>query len=562
MKTAIILGGGVAGLSAAHELVKRGFKVKVYETKSILGGKARSFDVPDSNLPGFKPLPGEHGFRFFPKFYKHVTATMKEIPFKNKTVYDNLVDTTEIKIARYGKKSFLLPASLPTSLSEIKKYIERNSGVELGLSNEEKDYFANRIWQLMSSCFERRKNEYERVGWWEFVEADRFSEAYKTFCAKGLTRTLVAARAEDISTKTGGDILLQLTFDVLKPGKSSDRILNGPTNQVWIDPWVEFLKKKGVEFYVNSKVISFETDNFDLITSVNIKNTENQSIQNIKGDVYLSAMPVEVMANLLNDEMLHIDPTLEYLKELKTHVSWMSGLQLYLKEDVPLNHGHTIYIDTPWALTSISQAQFWKNYDWANHGDGTVKGILSIDISDWFSSDELTEKTAFDWLKEKDGEYVIVKKVWEQLQKSLNIDGEVVLRDDMLHSWNLDPAIATGIPPINIEPLLVNNKNTWPLRPFAYTDISNLFLASDYVKTNTDLATMEGANEAARRAVNAILSFTGVRAKRCKVWKLHEPWWLVFLRLHDRNRYNKGLPWNGKVPISVSKLTKILSYFS
>jgi uncharacterized protein with NAD-binding domain and iron-sulfur cluster len=35
--------------------------------------------------------------------------------------------------------------------------------------------------------------------------------------------------------------------------------------------------------------------------------------------------------------------------------------------------------------------------------------------------------------------------------------------------------------------------------------IPNLFLASDYVRTHTDLATMEGANEAARRAVNGLL---------------------------------------------------------
>ena len=48
-------------------------------------------------------------------------------------------------------------------------------------------------------------------------------------------------------------------------------------------------------------------------------------------------------------------------------------------------------------------------------------------------------------------------------------------------------------------------------------------LAADYVRTNTDLATMEGANEAARRAVNAILDAGGSRAPRCEVWPLREP---------------------------------------
>ena len=43
------------------------------------------------------------------------------------------------------------------------------------------------------------------------------------------------------------------------------------------------------------------------------------------------------------------------------------------------------------------------------------------------------------------------------------------------------------------------------------------------MRTNTDLATMEGANEAARRAVNAILDRTGSGATRCAIYTLPEP---------------------------------------
>ena len=44
--TVAILGGGVAGLSAAHELAERGFAVTVYESSARFGGKARSYGVP------------------------------------------------------------------------------------------------------------------------------------------------------------------------------------------------------------------------------------------------------------------------------------------------------------------------------------------------------------------------------------------------------------------------------------------------------------------------------------------------------------------------------------
>jgi hypothetical protein len=72
---------------------------------------------------------------------------------------------------------------------------------------------------------------------------------------------------------------------------------------------------------------------------------------------------------------------------------------------------------------------------------------------------------------------------------------------------------------INTEPLLINRPGTLRLRPEARTPISNMFLAADYVKTETNLACMEGANEAARHAVNAILEVSGSKHARCRTWR-------------------------------------------
>ena len=52
--TVAILGGGIGGLTAAHELTERGFDVRVFESKAIFGGKARS--IP---LAGLHTLPGD-----------------------------------------------------------------------------------------------------------------------------------------------------------------------------------------------------------------------------------------------------------------------------------------------------------------------------------------------------------------------------------------------------------------------------------------------------------------------------------------------------------------------
>lgn len=554
-KKVVILGGGVAGMSAAHELIERGFEVEVYEKHSIPGGKARSIPKPDSGTEGRPDLPGEHGFRFFPRFYTHITDTMSRIPYEDnkKGVLGNLVQTTRMLMARFGEPGLTLLPRFPKSLADLKVLIREVFDSDLGISEEGKDFFAERIWQLMTSCHPRRLAEYEKIGWWEYLEADRFSESYQTILAKGLTRTLVAAKAKEASTKTGGDIFLQLIFDMALPGPSSDQLLDGPTNDVWIDPWLEFLREKGVNYFLDTTVKSIQLKG-QQIDHVIIERDGVE--QTVRGDYYLSAVPVEVMAELLNDQMTKIDPTLNNLKKLKNDVAWMNGLQLYLKKDVPIVHGHAIYSDTPWALTSISQAQFWGDYDLSEYGDGQVNGIISIDISDWNTPGILEHgpdgehKTAKECTKQQ-----IVDEVWAQLKRSLNVEGKTVLKDENLHSWFLDPDIQKNphLDPEreslyeNEEPLLVNKINSWDLRPTAHTRIPNFYLASDYVRTFTDLATMEGANEAARRAVNCIIDAAEIDADYCRVWDLHEPDILHPFRKADLNRFNKGLPWNGEL---------------
>src|SRR5262245_48073528 len=125
----VILGGGVAGMSAAHELIERGFEVVVLEWGDIAGGKARSVPVTHEgeSTSGHQiahgttgsiehRLPGEHGFRFFPGFYKHVIDTMRRTPsFDGRNVADHLVPTTRLEFTQYDKPTFVVPAGFPLS---------------------------------------------------------------------------------------------------------------------------------------------------------------------------------------------------------------------------------------------------------------------------------------------------------------------------------------------------------------------------------------------------------------------------------------------------------------
>jgi uncharacterized protein with NAD-binding domain and iron-sulfur cluster len=551
----VILGGGVAGLSAAQELAERGFAVKVFEKRGVPGGKARSLLVPHTGTGGRLDLPGEHGFRFFPGFYRHLPNTMERIPFaKGKSCADNLVGTSDIEIPQVGKLPIVMPSHFPTSL-EAWILVFKDMTTDYGFWPGEQEYFAERVWQIVTSCQERRLDEYERLGWWEYTGAEGRSPAYRNFLVNGLTRSLNAAQAKVANTRTMGDIFVQLLLGMTTPGKTSDRVLNGPTNMVWIEPWVTYVTSLGVEYHLDTELENLICTDGQ-IQGVSLSRGGVSFEEH--ADYYLVAVPVEVMAGKLTPELLQADQTLEGIRNLKKDVQQMNGIQFYLTEDVELVRGHELYVDSDWALTSISQAQFWNHYPMSGFGDGQVQGILSVDISQWDvpGSFEFTQRKTADQCTHEE----IARETWHQLKKSLNRPGNQVLSDDILLRWFLDPDVVERRDPVrelDREPLLVNNVNTWQLRPNAHTLIPNLFLAADYVQTYTDLATMEGANEAARRATNCILEAAGSNQKLCELWKLHEPDLLFPWRENDQLRYDSGLPWDGSLDLG-QRLRRLL----
>src|SRR3954453_5032778 len=248
-RTVAVLGGGVGGLSAAHELAERGFAVTVLEARGAAGGKARS-TLKDG-------LPGEHGFRFFPGFYQHMPDTMKRIPAGAGSVFGHLVGAERILLAQAGgRNEILTTAHAPESLDDLavlsRFLLEVMTG--LGMTPADHAWLMDRLLTLLTSCDERRYEQWELESWWVYVKAEQRSEAFKKFLAEGLTRTLVAARAREISARTGGLILAQLVFDLTRAGSRADRVLDAPTNAAWIDPWVAHLRSLGVDLRLGSPV--------------------------------------------------------------------------------------------------------------------------------------------------------------------------------------------------------------------------------------------------------------------------------------------------------------------
>lgn len=526
-----ILGGGVAGLSAAHELAERGFRVSIYERHAIVGGKSRSMAVPGTAVGGRRGLPGEHGFRYFPRFYSHVTDTMSRIPFGRnpRGVLDNLVDTTRTAALFSGRPGFVNSARFPRDVADLKCVHQTLFRNGLSLHGADVSRLLRLLLRVSTSCDERRGTEIDALTWSMLTDARQGSAGYQLLT--GLTQLFVALRAEEISAKTTSLVLIRMIRDLGTPGGSADRVLNGPTSDVWLEPWREHLTRLGVEICCDAVVHSLHVEDGRIAGAV-IQQGDHK--KTIAADYFICALPVEVAAQLVTPELARLDAGLASLPMLRHHTRWMTGIQFFLRRPPDMVHGHSIHVDSPWALTSICSQQFWPASRLATYGDGCIGAVLTVDISDW-DKPGVCGKTAKQCSAEE-----IRDEVWRQLEDSCNVGGQHVLDVRERVAWYLDPALhpAQGdTPASNDEPVFVNGAGTWALRPTAATSLPNLLLAGDYVRTATDLACMEGANEAARRAVNEILRRAGSSAAPCRLFPFPELPLSSPLRALDALRY-------------------------
>jgi uncharacterized protein with NAD-binding domain and iron-sulfur cluster len=541
-QTIAVIGGGIGGLTTAHELAERGFDVSVYEANNRFGGKARSMPATD----GQKPLHGEHGFRFFPAFYRHVTDTMKRIPDGDRMVADNLVATEETLIARSGGPSHVASTRQPESVREWLRAMHPAFAEDLPSSDVR--FLMERLLYVLTACDERREEELDDVSWWDFIDAENRSPEFRDRVGYAV-QSLVALRPELGSARTIGTIYLQLLFGQLDPTKPAERILNGPTNAAWINPWVAHLESLGVEFHADTPARRLGFDGRQITDAVvSVAGGE----RTVEADQYVLAVPVEVAPEFVTPDMVRAAPELGRIEHLDT--AWMNGIQFYLREVVDLSRGHQIYADSPWALTSISQRQFWTDYDFDGRGPDQVEGVLSVIASDWDTPGPLHGKPAHECTREE-----IATEIWHQLREHLGDDAGPALTDDLLVDWFLDPALVETEDGVeNRSPLLVNTVGSLRNRPPAATSIENLTLAADYVRTNSDLASMESANEAGRRAANAILERTGSPARSVEIWTLDEPAVFEPAKRQDGLRYRLGLPHPAEVTQSMRSVTRQL----
>lgn len=566
-KRIAIFGAGMSGLVAAQELVERGFEVDVYEPLNAFGGKARSYGVPGTGFGGRKELPAEHGFRFFPGFYQHVTDTMRRIPAvgrKNgvlsalRSLDDLAGDEDGWGITYSGGQNESVKSLIrlrdfqrlpdPNKLGDPADLVKAIQTIFGGLARPttwnrtiELAWFAARVAAFVTACDERRKGPWDDLSWWKFMRADGRSTWFKDNLVKGTTMGLVAVKPEVCSVSSGGNIMDAFLWNLMGYDAGpltayALRFLDGPTTEVWIDPWITHLQAQGVRFHTGQALagVNLNGGRVESATVVDGSGTQRR----VEADWYMAAVPVDKLRPMLTTpEVLALDPSLELMNELR--VDWMNGMQIYLKKPARAAASLVGIFDHQWTISAVLQEQLWRRNVSKEFGDGSVKGIISIDISTWDRPGMLTtKKAARDCTKEE-----IFREVWAVLKQRVKHDP--AFRDDNVHSWTLDPALKFGGSGVvsNEETLTVQTVGTWKKRPKGPTAIPNLFLSGDWIRVTANVCSMEAANQGGRQSAMAVLEAAGGDPSSVFIKNaIATPPAIEKLKQEDKKRFDKGLP--------------------
>ena len=452
----IIFGAGVGGLTAAHMLANANFaeSIDIYEKNDKAGGLART--------EGDDPFTTrEISWRVYFHFYYHLFSVMKEIPSSDgRSVYDHLI--------RY--RNVFTPEIDPWKFMSAKQLfsIVRN---------------------LASS--DSRIDSLDAVPWREFIGSDS-SEIPQWLGMdrfKGSTTSVQRIGIEQHLRKTKG---------------VEDYVLDGPTNEVWFDPWVEYLKKKGVRFHFNTSVEkvdvehgeSDESGHSSKITSATLSTGEKLS-----ADIWVLALPIEILAVLV--------PTLvpNGLRLANLSKQIQIAFQLYL--DAPLSLGFDrdespyqsfLVRDSPWALIVESKSISWSlgptppqnpKDKWSITAcQADVPGILHKKPLVLCSEKEIQEEIMAQLfananlmarLKRENAKIdtieILKSAIW-------SLDGEKTIMSTFTRT---DDGVLT-----TSEPKFSNNTGTKFIRP-SFILGSNAYLATAYTKETIDVFSMEAA---------------------------------------------------------------------
>jgi uncharacterized protein with NAD-binding domain and iron-sulfur cluster len=559
-----VLGAGIAGLTAAHELVERGFTVTVYEPQTDeraeldpdpdpdryppvkLGGLAASQystvgpaggsrarlrpfpGRPGNPRPPDRPLPGEHGFRFFPAYYLHIWDLLQRIPTyqlradgspgwrpTSRTVLDNVRRVVTQATVRDGEPSLIFPREQARSLAELLTVTAELA--DFGFTAPDVATFAGRVVRFLATSPLRRAAELQNQSAYDFFVGHdataarryHYSPAVESLMLD-MPKVLAAFDSRWGDARTNITTYLQLLLLMDRQDSKADGVLNGPTTEAWFDHWYRHLVELGVAFVPGAAeqllapavdrqrpahqrprvrvrmadgtvlapdyvVVAVEAPVAERLTAELRAAGTGGTVTDLDG-FSTSPPPLAPLQPATTRPPGRRDP---YAMAETGRVPWdrfqtLAGIQFYFDTEFQLVRGHVFFSGTEWALSSINQHGMWERRPAVGRDAHTA--VLSVDIGDFVNpSDALRDehgrgKAARDCTADE-----IATEVWRQITQALTghmgAAAAPVLPQPVWYSLDRNlvmadgPGQGDGRPVRNDAPYLVPIVGDWPNRP-------------------------------------------------------------------------------------------------
>jgi hypothetical protein len=505
MKHVIIIGGGIAGLTTAHELVEQNYRVTLIERNKIVGGMART--VQDASK---KICPYEYSWRAYGQWYQNVYNIMKRIPFNdNETVFDKLV------VLQGGPK---------TCSKKIPEYNDTFSKMPL------KDYLTILpiLIQFSCSCDERNRKTFSKIGLRDFIHENKLSKEAENLIGK------------IVGPYLGFDYHHASVYDLLYSGEmmstNSDTqydfsITSLPTNYAWFEPWIRFLQSKGVSILMDTEITNLTLNTRNQIDNIRVidRSIIPHTVQSMHADYYVVCTGPEILKALLHPYKMY-KPIQTFYHDIRTVADNGRQIQLsvyyYLDTKIFLENKNTLaYLpNTPWLLMVLPTGHIWGDAYMSKYCDKRIKEVVSVGICEPYVNGLLIKKP---WSQCTRDEIRI--EAWYQLIHDADFRNNVCVENDrplddvsIVQFTMWDSFIYKNGHMDTYEPKWANNVNTVEYRPGPITPIPNLFVAGSYSNTSTGTYSMESAAESGKIAAKAV----------CKMDRRNEN-----IYLHTKQRY-------------------------
>ncbi|NTU68985.1 MAG: NAD(P)-binding protein [Chlorobiaceae bacterium] len=273
-KKVLIIGGGLAGLTAAKRLVDRGFQVKVLEKRPIFGGKVSAWKDEEGDWV-------ESGTHCFFGAYDVLYELMKEIG----TYHAVLWKEHRLTYTLDGGSSFTFDTwPLPSPL-HLLPAIVKNGYFTFG----EMAAFSKSLVPLAL-----RKQRYaptqDHLSFAEWAEQRRFGKRLMAKMFRPMALALKFIPPEEISAK----IILDVTETFYRiPEASRMGFLKGSPQEYLHQPLVEYSTKRGAQFLTAATVDEL------LFDGQRIQGVQLRSGEILDADFYLSALPIHNLRKVM-----------------------------------------------------------------------------------------------------------------------------------------------------------------------------------------------------------------------------------------------------------------------